>query len=50
MEAVKKKAKSQFVSADTVKQTELIDDYDKELYENVDERAQYLYMELESTN
>jgi hypothetical protein len=33
-----------------VKQSELIDDYDKDLYEDVDERAQYLYMELESTN
>lgn len=49
VEAVQKKAKTQFVSSEQIKKTELIDDYDKDFYEDIDDRAQYLYMELEST-
>ena len=47
---VAKKAKQQmFVNAETIKKTELIDDYDKEFYEQTEDKPQYLYMELEST-
>jgi hypothetical protein len=50
VDEVSKKAKQQmFVNAETIKKTELIDDYDKEFYEQTEDRAQYLYMELEST-
>lgn len=43
-----KKAKSAFVSADQVRRNELIDDYDKDFYEDGDQSAQYLYMEVKS--
>ena len=43
VEEVKKKSmKQMFVNAETIKKTELIDDYDKEFYENTEDRAQYL--------
>jgi len=32
-----------------LKQTELIDDYDADFFETVDEQPQYIYMELKST-
>lgn len=50
VEDVSKKAnKSQFVNADQVRKTELIDDYDKDFYEDSEQGAQYLYMELKSS-
>lgn len=48
VEEVQKKSKSGFVNADQVRKTELIDDYDKDFYEDAEEGAQYLYMELKS--
>jgi hypothetical protein len=49
-EVQKKASKNQFVNADQIRKTELIDDYDKDFYETADDKAQFLYMELESTS
>lgn len=45
---VSKKSKAHFVNADQLKKTELLDDYDKDFHEGSQDKAQYLYMELES--